>query len=106
MDSPTSIIDHSAIDIDMIENVPDISREDIFNGAKIGFDIVKNKLNKQTITPADCLGIFLKLDPIDANYTSIFLISIIMLARIKHKLDNDDYNKLFNYIVSHFNSNS
>ena len=88
--------------MDQINDEQNFSIEDINNGAKIGFDIVKNKLNKQTITPADCLGIFLKLDPIDANYTSIFLISIVMLDKIKHKLDNDDYNKLFNYIVSKF----
>lgn len=106
MDSPTSILDNSVIDNDMIENVPNISREDIFNGAKIGFEIVKNKLNKQSITPGDCLNEFFKFDPNHDDYISLFLLSIIMVSTIKSKIDNDSYTKLFNYIVSHFNSNS
>jgi hypothetical protein len=106
--SPTTIMEIP--DGNSFENLDnDLRTEDILNAARIGFDIVKERLEKETITTADCLSLFFSFDTSNPDFTAIFSLAIVMLVRTKdtiNEIEEGTYDKIYNYIVKYYNDNT
>ncbi len=106
--SPTSIMNfaHEVQE----ENENSISITGFREAARIGFDHVKQKLNKTSITSGDALNELFNFnvhDPATDNelLVPIFCLSIFLLRRSKEALDAISpgaYNSLVNYAVNQF----
>ena len=98
--SPTSIVNVPREDISMS------GVDDFHNAAHIGFELVKNKLQKQTIKPGEILLEFYKYSGSSVDeLTSLFCVSILVLVNLKNYLNevNDDtYDKIRTYTISQY----
>mgnify|MGYP001449277582 CR=1 FL=1 len=87
----------------------DLIAEDISNAARVGFNIVKDRLEKEVITTADCLSTFFSFDTTNPDFTAIFSLAIIMLIKTKDKLNEIEegtFDKIYNYIITYYDNNT
>jgi len=87
----------------------DLRIEDLSYAARVGFDIVKERLGKETITPAVCISQFFSFDTFDPNFTAIFALAIVMLIRKKdslNEIEDGTFEKIYNYIVTYYDNNT
>ena len=111
-DSPISIDDIGKTFDQTLVNDSHISREDFYDMARIGFNNLKDKLQKTTINTGDALSAFWDYN-VDSSadddmcmMTSYYCLAVIMLINKKSYFDGIDstiYNKLAQYTLNKYN---
>ena len=106
--SPTSIMSFVDEAQEEIENSFPITA--FREAVRIGFDYIKQKINKTLITPGDALNEFLNFnvhDPETDNnlLVPMFSITILLLTRSREALETIQpgiYSSIRNYVSNHF----
>lgn len=111
-DSPIGIDDIGKTFDQTLVNDSDFSREDFYDMARIGFNKLKDKLQKTTINTGDALSAFWDYN-VDSSadddmciMTSYYCLAMIMLMNKKSYFDGIDstiYNKLAEYTINKYN---
>ena len=108
--SPTSILNISDEDIQQLQEDQGIERW--IEKAQIGFQYVREKLNKETINVGDGLLVFYNFDIINDDYelfVPLFCLAICFLESSKDSLNEImpyTYKKLFEYTIHMYNTKS
>ncbi len=108
--SPTSILNLPYEDIRELEEEQAITQW--IDQAMIGFDHVREKLNKESITAADVLLIFYNFDILNDNhelFVPLFCLAICFLESCKDDLNEIEpniYKKLFDYTTNMYTTKS
>ena len=108
--SPTSILNIADEDIQQLEEEQSITRW--VDQAMIGFEYIREKLNKESITASDGLLEFYNFDILNDDYelfVPLFCLAICFLENCKDALNETEpntYKKLFDYTIHMYSTKS
>lgn len=104
--SPNTVLELP--DIPYLSDTIQITIENIKTLANEGFENLKNKLNKTSLTPGDALLEFYNYHESNEDVIiQLFCLSLCMLDSVKHSINeiqSNTYQKIMDYTVNMFNS--